>query len=112
MNNIFKIRPIIPFLKQFDETIWNHGEIKILIIIRNQADRLASAYARKSIANSNASQVDFERSYKSNLKNYFENMNYSKCIEELHENFGKEKICVLLMEDISKIEFWQKKRFC
>jgi len=37
-NNIFKNRPIIPFLKQFDDTIWNHGEIKILIIIRNQAE--------------------------------------------------------------------------
>lgn len=74
---------------------------------------MASAYAQKSRVNPNASQVDFERSCKSNLKNYFENMNYSKCIEELYESFGKEKVCILLMEDISKIEFWEKlKQFC
>jgi len=35
-------------------------------------------------------------------------MNYSKCIEELHEAFGKDKVCVLLMEDIGKVEFWEK----
>jgi hypothetical protein len=108
MNNFFKNRPIIPFLKKFDDTIWNHGEIKILIIIRNQADKLASGYAQSSIINPKASQADFERFIKSRLKDYFENMNYSKCIEELYKNFGKKKVCVLLMEDISDIHFWEK----
>jgi hypothetical protein len=108
MNNIFKTRPIIPFLKKINDQVWHHGEIKIIVIIRNQAEKLASLYAQSSIANPNASQADFEKFCVGDVRRFYENMNYSKCIEELHEAFGKDKVCVLLMEDIGKIEFWEK----
>jgi hypothetical protein len=106
MNNSFKTRPIITFFKKINGQVWHYVEIKA--IIRNQAEKLASLYAQNSIVKSNASQADFEKFCKVDVKRFYENMNYSKCIEELHEAFGEDKVCILLMEDIDKIEFWEK----
>lgn len=109
IHNILKPRPIIPFLRKFKEKIWTYGDIKIILVIRNQADRIASLYAEDSSANPKASQKGFEK-YCRRMTNSrkTKNMDYSKCVEELYEAFGKDKVCIMLMEDISKIEFWEK----
>ena len=59
-RNIFQERPIIPFLKYFSSNIWTEGEVKIVIIIRNQFNKIASEYAQVSNTNINASQSNFE----------------------------------------------------
>lgn len=48
-DNLISTRPIIPFLKEFNNKVWHHGKIKVILIIRNQADRIASSYAQQSI---------------------------------------------------------------
>lgn len=110
IHNILKIRPIIPFLKKFREKIWSYGDVKIIIIIRNQADRIASLYAENSTVDPKASQKGFEKKCRSMTKSRrsIEKMDYFKCIDELYQAFGRDKVCVLLMEDINKIEFWLK----
>jgi len=42
----------------------------VIIIIRNQAEKLASLYAQSSIANPNSSQIDFERFCKVDIKRF------------------------------------------
>lgn len=107
-SNKFRARPIIPFLKKFSNTIWTNGEIKVVLILRNYADRLASGYSQVSDLNPDASQADFEEKI---LKTKFPD--YAKWIAELFECLGRNNVCVLLMEDIGHIKFWnQLFEFC
>lgn len=107
-NSLLKTRPIIPFFKKFNEKVWTYGDVKVILVIRNQAERLASLYAQGSIENKNSSQKNFEKYARTVIKKYYENFNYSKCIEELNESLGENNVCVLLMEDINDVRFWDK----
>jgi hypothetical protein len=44
-NNKLKEQPIIPFLKYVAEHIRTEGEVKVIMVIRNQSDKTALTYA-------------------------------------------------------------------
>jgi hypothetical protein len=101
-------RPIIPFLKQFSEEIWTNGKVKILLILRNQPEKLASAYAQRSNKIFGASQAHFEKYVNRIISKKTEKINWALWVEEIYQAFGSENVCVLLMEDIQSFYFWQK----
>lgn len=112
-RNKFKERPIIPFLKYFCDNIWTEGEVKIVMVIRNQFERLASEYAQVSDTNIKASQSDFERHIDKHIKQNDMHLDYAIWVKDLYKSFGKNQVCVLLMEDIKTKEFWEElKQFC
>ena len=106
-NNKLKERPIIPFLKYFAEHIWTEGEVKVIMVIRNQSDKIASGYAQVSRANIKASQNDFEKYVYKYIKKNDKYMDYALWVKDLHHSFGKKNVCILLMEDIKTEKFWQ-----
>jgi len=106
-NNKLKERPIIPFLKYFAEHIWTEGEVKVIMVIRNQSDKIASNYAQVSRTNIKASQNDFEKYVYKYIKKNDKYMDYALWVKDLHHSFGKKNVCILLMEDIKTEKFWQ-----
>lgn len=110
-GNKINSRPIVRFLKKFKSQVWSDGDVKVVLIIRHPAKRLASSYAQVSNYNPYASQKDFERYVEKTLlrqKRYL-----SGWVEDLFQNIGKENCCILLMEDIDRLEFWENlKYFC
>ena len=109
-KNKFTARPIISFLKKFNKEIWNSGTVKVVLVIRNYADRMASGYAQVSASNPFASQVDFEKKIKSN--NSFHH-DYAAWVKQLYALMGKENVLVLLMEETGSPKFWNSiKDFC
>jgi len=109
-KNKFTSRPIISFLKKFNKDIWKSGTVKVVLVIRNYADRMASGYAQVSASNPFASQVDFEKKIKSNKSFHHD---YAAWVKELYALMGKENVLVLLMEEIGSPEFWNSiKDFC
>jgi hypothetical protein len=106
-KNKFNALPIIPFLEKFSKEIWTSGDLKVIVVLRNTAEIMASSYSQNSAANPYASQLNFERFIDSQLtKRVFRD--YSVWISKLYAAFGKEKVCVLLMEDIDSNVFWQQ----
>ncbi|WP_127844469.1 sulfotransferase domain-containing protein [Psychroflexus aestuariivivens] len=110
-RNKFKERPIIPFLKYFSRNIWTEGEVKIVMVIRNQFERLASEYAQVSVTNIKASQYDFERYIDNHIKQNNKHLDYVAWVSDLYESFSKDQVCVLLMEDIQTKKFWEELKF-
>jgi hypothetical protein len=105
-------RPIIPFLQKFKKSCWPHGEVKVLIVLRNPSERLASSYAQVSYMNTQASQSDFKNQTLRQLKSR-NLLRYDKWVIELFNAFGPENVKVLFMEDIKHQRFWEElKVFC
>lgn len=108
-RNLLNNRPIIPFLKKFNEKIWKeHGNLKLIIVIRNQPEKIASTYAQLSKLNTRASQKNFVFYTRKVLRKSFYKLDYYSWIKSLYATFGEDNICVLLMEDINKIDFWDE----
>jgi len=108
-------RPFLKILSIMKDQLWDEGRIKVVLILRSQAARLASNYAQTSQTNWRAGQSDFERSLQQALNNDRKSrlLDYSKWVEDLHALLGKENVCVLLLEDSKTAAFWQKlSAFC
>lgn len=111
-RNKLEERPVIDFLKEFQDKVWIYGKVKVLLVLRNPASRIISEYAQISNRKFNAGQQDLERYVEKLLKDN-RGIKYDKWVEELHSNFGKENICVLFMEEIGTAVFWENlKLFC
>ena len=111
-KNKFSLFPIIAFLEKFSKEIWDSGDVKVIIVLRNNAEVMASGYAQGSAGNPDASQLDFERKMKYELSNGYDR-DYSEWVSKLYTTLGKECVCVLLMEEIGTDKFWYKlKSFC
>ena len=112
-SNKIKERPIIPFLKHFADNVWTNGSVKVVMIIRNQFNKIASGYAQVSNQNMKASQADFKRHIKAFIDKNNQHLMYDIWVKELNQALGNENVCVLLMEDIQSEKFWhQLKNFC
>ena len=111
-RNKLQDRPIIGFLRKFSAQVWRDGAVKVILVLRNPAERLASEYAQVSVSNPHASQEDFEKHVERQLRTS-NRTEYDKWVEELHSALGRENVCVLLMEEIKELAFWrQLKDFC
>lgn len=65
-------RAIAPFLKYFSENYWTSGQVKVLMIVRNQPEWLCSNYIQLTNRNSKASQQHFEKQVRHLLNTDFE----------------------------------------
>lgn len=108
-------RPITKVLAILKEDLWPTGQIKVIIVLRNQAARLASQYVQNSNLNWNAGQKDFEKTVEKTLNTARMRrlLDYSRWIDGLGSVLGRENLCVLLLEESNTVEFWQQlKDFC
>ncbi len=111
-KNKFVQRPIIPFLKKFSDTIWTDGKVKAILVLRNYAERMASGYAQGAPSNQFASQAHFEQ-HIAKLLDKGQTPDYTLWVAELYGALGKENVCVLLMEEIGQLLFWEQlQTFC
>lgn len=105
-------RPIIPFLKKFSDTIWTEGKVKAILVLRNYAERMASGYAQGASANPFASQAHFEQ-HIAKLLDKGQTPDYTPWVAELYGTLGEENVCILLMEEIGQLHFWEQLQvFC
>lgn len=111
-RNKIKERPIISFLQKFQKSYWTYGKVKVLMVLRNPSERLASSYAQESYMNAQASQFDFKNQTLKQLKSR-NLLRYDKWVIELYKAFGSENVKILFMEDIKDQRFWEDlKGFC
>jgi len=103
-------RPTIKVLSLLRHQIWTEGDIKVVLVLRSQAARLASGYAQESNCRFSPGQADFERTVAQRLKSRRDVrlFDYSGWIESLESVVGPENLCVLLLEESRTVEFWQR----
>lgn len=107
-RNRFHSRPIVPFLERFSKVIWDNGAVKAIIVLRNPAERMASNYAQSSSVIFGASQADFETRIDHILTRDREILDVGSWVDDLYRALGRDNVCVLLMEDIGELRFWQE----
>jgi len=90
--------------------VWRDGQIKVVLVLGNQAARLASSYAQTSSRRPNAGQKDFELFVEHALANRRKKrlFDYSGLINGLEAVVGPQNTCVLLLEDSRTSGFWKK----
>ena len=103
-------RPMLKVLSLLRQRFWTEGDIKVVLVLRNQAARLASSYAQGTGCRYKPGQVDFERSVERSLKSrrHLRLYDYSRWIDGLESVVGPENFCVLLLEESRTVEFWQQ----
>ena len=106
-RNKLQPRPIVPFLKRFSDEVWTRGEVKVVLVLRNPAERIASSYAQSSSSTFGASQRHFEAHVERILAEDSPAFDLSAWVDDLYQSLGKENVCVLLMEDIGTLRFWE-----
>ena len=107
-RNKFHPRPIVPFLNRFSKEIWSIGRIKTILVLRNPAERIASGYAQSSGSTFGACQQHFENHVQRILERDLEVLDLAAWVDDLFQALGRENVCVLLMEDIQRMKFWQE----
>lgn len=102
-------RPILKVLALLRHRFWTHGEIKVVLVLRNQAARLASSYAQGTSSRFDPGQADFEHTVEKYLKSprNLRLFDYSRWVEGLQSILGPENTCILLLEESRTLEFWQ-----
>lgn len=107
-SNKLSVRPIIKFLDDVNRSLLDGNSIKIIIVFRKQAEMLASGYAQNSATRYKSSQKDFEKWVEKKLKqkNKFK-LDWGQWAKSLVDTFGRENVCILLLEEMNKIDFWK-----
>lgn len=108
-------RPIIKLLNIMKNKWWLDGRIRVVLILRNQASRLASSYAQDSNRFFCPNQDSFERWVKQylNSKRHLRLLDYITWINGLTSVVGRENLCILLLEEADSLGFWNKlSEFC
>lgn len=106
-SNRISDRPILRVLSELQDNLWP-GRVRVVLVLRNQATRLASSYAQGSAGNPKANQSDFERHVgrimdKPRNRRLFD---YSSYVEGLKKIVGGRDLCILLIEETHTREFW------
>ena len=103
-------RPILKILSTLRRNLWTEGHIMVVLVLRNQAARLASSYAQSSATKWHPGQADFERYLERHLssRRHVRLLDYSAWLDGVCEIVGAENVCTLLLEDSQTPEFWQR----
>lgn len=105
----FSDRPILKVLKQLQDQLWLDGNLKVVLVLRSQATRIASGYAQGSNCRWSPGQVDFEKTVERVLRSRRQRrlLDYSRWVEGLSSTIGRGNLLVLLLEDSADARFWQ-----
>lgn len=85
-----------------------HGKVRIVLILRNQPDWLASLYAQKSKYIRNASQKNFEKQVEHLLIRKDPSIDWSALVEDFEDAVGRNQINILLYEEMGALQFWEQ----
>ena len=101
-------RPILRVLSILKNRFWTQGRVRVVLVLRNQATRLASGYAEGSKRRWIPGQSEFERVVERRLQSrrYVRLLDYSQWVEGLRQVVGPDNVCVLLLEEADTPEFW------
>ncbi|NBC48839.1 MAG: glycosyltransferase, partial [Gammaproteobacteria bacterium] len=100
--------PIFEFLRKLKTGALAAQELKLLFVVRNQADWLHSYYARVSDRVVGASQADFELQVEQILAQSAFWLDWSLWVSQLDALLGREHVCVLAMETMGERRFWDQ----
>jgi len=103
--NILSPWPIVRYLKRLDDEVWSEGKVRVIVVLRRQQERMASAYAELSKHLVDAGQNDFERYIRTRVKKT-RSLDFSGLVERLYQVFSKERVLVLFLEESHTSEFW------
>jgi len=106
-----RVRPLpaAEFIGSYLLPAWQPwGEVKVLLILRNQADWLASLYAELSHGIAGAGQRDFEAQVTSIINKNDPAIDWWGFIQDLRSVVGDDNVKVLLFEDIGEPFFWSE----
>lgn len=102
---------LVNFLETLNEHVWTYGSVKVILVLRRQADKIASEYAQRSSGLFNANQKDFERYASARMKS--RTLDYDNLISRLRQKLGEENLLPLLVEEAGDPRFWKEIRsFC
>ena len=103
-------RPMLKVLSLLRQRFWTEGDIKVVLVLRSQAARLASGYAQGTNCRFNPGQTDFERIVEQRIKSrrHLQLFDYSRWLGGLASVVGPENLCVLLLEESRTVQFWQR----
>ncbi|MEQ7871096.1 FkbM family methyltransferase [Chromohalobacter salexigens] len=99
--------PIFDFLEKLKRRE-DVSHIKVIFIVRNQPDWLASFYSRISGMIEQASQKNFESQVENILKEFPEWVDWSSWIQQLDSIVGQKNVLVLPMESMGTTEYWDQ----
>ncbi len=101
-------RPILRVLSILKNRFWTQGRVRVVLVLRNQAARLASSYVQGSNCRWNPGQFEFERAVERQLssRRYVRLLDYSQWVEGLRQVVGPDNVCILLLEEADTPEFW------
>lgn len=94
-------------IKYLSEEVWTYGDVKVVLVLRNQAEWLISRYAQSASLIDNPSQSSFESWVESLLDHNCEYLDWSARVGNLREVLGERNVQVLLFEEIKSPEFWE-----
>lgn len=100
--------PIVSLLDDHVREAWTPGRVKVLIVLRNQVDWLASLYSQLSNRIVDASQRDFEFQVERIVAAGDPYLDWSAWVADLRQALGDDNVCVLLMEEIRSAGFWSR----
>ena len=98
--------PIAPFIKVLRNGVWPYGEVKVLVVLRNQSDWLGSSYAQQSHIFKGASQEDFEKRVRRLIDKNPCFLDWSLLVRELEMVLNGDNLGIFLMEDMGDEFFW------
>jgi hypothetical protein len=96
---------IVPYLEALSDTLWKHGNVKVIIVLRNQPEWLASMYAQRSAFMRNASQQDFERQVDELINRGETYIDWSLLVTKLRAAVGFDNVLTLIYEDMQYQRF-------
>jgi|GEM_PF-6053942 len=107
-NGAGRSMPIVESIARFQSEIWTQGRVKVVIVLRNQIQRLGSIYAQLSHSRFYAGQSDFESFCESYIRGKNgSNLLYSAWINALWSAFGSENVKVMFIEEFDHLQCWQ-----
>jgi hypothetical protein len=108
-SNKLSNRPIVKFLSDINNKIFDGNSVKIIVVFRNQSEMMASEYAQNSDINYDSSQKDFEKWITKRLnKPGKTTLDWGGWSKSLVDTFGRENVCILLLEEMQEYYFWDK----
>ncbi len=99
-------RSIIEKVGVLRDQVWQEGNVKVVLVLRNQADWLASRYIQRARRCLEASQDDFEKRTRAVLQDSDRHLDWSLWVDELRDKVGTSNVGVFLLEDMSATHFW------
>lgn len=98
-------------LKKLRDDVWRHGRVRTILVVRNQADWLASLYAQQSRTIKGAGKRDFNNRIHEMMCRRDDFVDWSLWAQNLSSALGEDNVCVLLLEDMTFPYFWEQLAF-